>query len=128
MIAWTPFAAGLAAGLGIALPLGAIGVLILREGVERGIRAAGEGRPGHGSFSQREGMGALPDASALALEACLEEERFLERLVGGSERLLQPLIRPGEDNGAAHKRQEEERAQAGDGGVASDPFAQPLAP
>ena len=41
MIAWTPFAAGLAAGLGIALPLGAIGVLIVREGVERGIRAAG---------------------------------------------------------------------------------------
>lgn len=41
MISWTPFAAGLAAGLGIALPLGAIGVLILREGVERGIRAAG---------------------------------------------------------------------------------------
>jgi arginine exporter protein ArgO len=41
VIAWTPFAAGLAAGLGIALPLGAIGVLILREGVERGIRVAG---------------------------------------------------------------------------------------
>ena len=41
MIAWTPFAAGLAAGLAIALPLGAIGVLIVREGVERGIRAAG---------------------------------------------------------------------------------------
>ncbi len=41
MIPWTPFLAGLAAGLGIALPLGAIGVLILREGVERGIRAAG---------------------------------------------------------------------------------------
>jgi arginine exporter protein ArgO len=41
VIAWTPFAAGLAAGLGIALPLGAIGVLIVREGVERGIRAAG---------------------------------------------------------------------------------------
>ncbi len=40
MIAWTPFVAGLAAGLGIALPLGAIGVLIVREGVERGIRAA----------------------------------------------------------------------------------------
>ena len=40
MLAWTPFVAGLAAGLGIALPLGAIGVLILREGVERGIRMA----------------------------------------------------------------------------------------
>lgn len=40
MIDWTPFAAGIAAGLGIALPLGAIGVLIVREGVERGIRAA----------------------------------------------------------------------------------------
>jgi arginine exporter protein ArgO len=40
VIAWTPFAAGLGAGLGIALPLGAIGVLIVREGVERGIRAA----------------------------------------------------------------------------------------
>ena len=40
VIAWTPFAAGLAAGLGIALPLGAIGVLIVREGVERGIRPA----------------------------------------------------------------------------------------
>lgn len=40
MVAWTPFVAGLAAGLGIALPLGAIGVLILREGVERGIRMA----------------------------------------------------------------------------------------
>jgi len=39
--AWTPLVAGIAAGLGIALPLGAIGVLILREGVERGIRAAG---------------------------------------------------------------------------------------
>lgn len=41
MIPWTPFVAGLAAGLGIALPLGAIGVLILREGVERGLRTAG---------------------------------------------------------------------------------------
>ncbi len=34
------FAAGLLAGLGIALPLGAIGVLIVREGVERGLRCA----------------------------------------------------------------------------------------
>lgn len=34
------FGAGLLAGLGIALPLGAIGVLIVREGVERGLRAA----------------------------------------------------------------------------------------
>ncbi len=41
VIAWTPLVAGIAAGLGIALPLGAIGVLIVREGVERGIRAAG---------------------------------------------------------------------------------------
>lgn len=32
--------AGILAGLGIALPLGAIGVLIVREGVDRGIRAA----------------------------------------------------------------------------------------
>jgi arginine exporter protein ArgO len=40
VIAWTPFATGLAAGLGIALPLGAIGVLLVREGVERGIRTA----------------------------------------------------------------------------------------
>lgn len=40
VIEWSPFVAGLAAGLGIALPLGAIGVLIVREGVERGIRAA----------------------------------------------------------------------------------------
>ena len=32
--------AGVLAGLGIALPLGAIGVLIVREGVERGLRAA----------------------------------------------------------------------------------------
>ena len=35
-----PLAAGFLAGLGIALPLGAIGVLIVREGVERGLRAA----------------------------------------------------------------------------------------
>jgi arginine exporter protein ArgO len=34
------FAAGVLAGLAIALPLGAIGVLILREGVERGLRAS----------------------------------------------------------------------------------------
>ena len=32
--------AGVLAGLGIALPLGAIGVLIVREGVERGLRGA----------------------------------------------------------------------------------------
>lgn len=38
---WTPLLAGVAAGLGIALPLGAIGVLIVREGVERGVRVAG---------------------------------------------------------------------------------------
>ena len=34
------FGAGVLAGLAIALPLGAIGVLILREGVERGLRAS----------------------------------------------------------------------------------------
>jgi arginine exporter protein ArgO len=34
------FGAGVLAGLGIALPLGAIGVLIVREGVERGLRAS----------------------------------------------------------------------------------------
>jgi arginine exporter protein ArgO len=34
------FGAGVLAGLGIALPLGAIGVLIVREGVQRGLRAA----------------------------------------------------------------------------------------
>lgn len=34
------FVAGVLAGLGIALPLGAIGVLIVREGVDRGLRAA----------------------------------------------------------------------------------------
>lgn len=41
MTVWTPLLAGVAAGLGIALPLGAIGVLIVREGVERGVRVAG---------------------------------------------------------------------------------------
>ncbi len=41
MTSWTPLLAGVAAGLGIALPLGAIGVLIVREGVERGVRVAG---------------------------------------------------------------------------------------
>jgi arginine exporter protein ArgO len=35
-----PFGIGVAAGLGIALPLGAIGVLIVREAVERGLRPA----------------------------------------------------------------------------------------
>jgi arginine exporter protein ArgO len=35
-----PLVAGVLAGLGIALPLGAIGVLIVREGVQRGLRAA----------------------------------------------------------------------------------------
>jgi len=34
------FWSGVAAGLGVALPLGAIGILIVREGVERGIRPA----------------------------------------------------------------------------------------
>ena len=41
MTSWTPLLAGVTAGLGIALPLGAIGVLIVREGVERGVRVAG---------------------------------------------------------------------------------------
>ena len=36
----TAFGAGVLAGLGIALPLGAIGVLILREGVHGGLRAS----------------------------------------------------------------------------------------
>lgn len=77
MIAWTPFAAGLAAGLGIALPLGAIGVLILREGVERGIRAAG--------------VAALAVASvdfAYALVAVVVGERIADAL-SGVERLVQ---------------------------------------
>ena len=76
-MAWTPFAAGLAAGLGIALPLGAIGVLILREGVERGIRAAG--------------VAALAVASvdfAYALVAVVVGERIADKL-SGVERLVQ---------------------------------------
>ena len=40
MIDLGPFGIGVAAGLGIALPLGAIGVLIVREAVERGLRPA----------------------------------------------------------------------------------------
>jgi arginine exporter protein ArgO len=40
MLPLGPFGAGVLAGLAIALPLGAIGVLILREGVERGLRPA----------------------------------------------------------------------------------------
>ena len=40
MLPLGPLVAGILAGLGIALPLGAIGVLIVREGVERGLRAA----------------------------------------------------------------------------------------
>ena len=39
MLSIGAFGAGLLAGLGIALPLGAIGVLIVREAVERGLRA-----------------------------------------------------------------------------------------
>lgn len=35
-----PFALGVAAGLGVAVPLGAIGVLIVLEGVERGVVTA----------------------------------------------------------------------------------------
>ena len=73
MIAWTPFAAGLAAGLGIALPLGAIGVLIVREGVERGIRAAG--------------VAALAVATVdfgYALVAVVVGERIAEALSGSS--------------------------------------------
>jgi arginine exporter protein ArgO len=77
VIAWTPFAAGLAAGLGIALPLGAIGVLILREGVERGIRAAG--------------VAALAVATVdfgYALIAVVVGERIAD-LLSGVERLVQ---------------------------------------
>ena len=77
MIAWTPFAAGLAAGLGIALPLGAIGVLILREGVERGIRAAS--------------VAALAVATVdfgYALVAVVVGERIAEAL-SGLERVVQ---------------------------------------
>jgi arginine exporter protein ArgO len=76
-MAWTPFAAGLAAGLGIALPLGAIGVLILREGVERGIRAAG--------------VAALAVATvdfAYALVAVVVGERIADAL-SGVERVVQ---------------------------------------
>jgi arginine exporter protein ArgO len=76
-MAWTPFAAGLAAGLGIALPLGAIGVLILREGVERGIRAAG--------------VAALAVATvdfAYALVAVVVGERIAD-VLAGVERLVQ---------------------------------------
>lgn len=40
MLTLGAFGAGLLAGLGIALPLGAIGVLIVREGIERGLRPA----------------------------------------------------------------------------------------
>jgi arginine exporter protein ArgO len=40
MLPLSAFGAGVLAGLAIALPLGAIGVLIVREGVERGWRAA----------------------------------------------------------------------------------------
>ena len=77
MIEWSPFAAGLAAGLGIALPLGAIGVLILREGVERGIRAAA--------------VAALAVASVdfgYALLAIVVGERIAEALAG-VERMVQ---------------------------------------
>lgn len=77
VIAWTPLAAGLAAGLGIALPLGAIGVLILREGVERGIRAAG--------------VAALAVASVdfgYALLAVIIGERIADAL-SGVERVVQ---------------------------------------
>jgi arginine exporter protein ArgO len=77
VIAWTPFAAGIAAGLGIALPLGAIGVLIVREGVERGIRAAC--------------VAALAVATVdfgYALVAVVVGERLAETL-SGVERLVQ---------------------------------------
>ena len=77
MIEWSPFAAGLAAGLGIALPLGAIGVLIVREGVERGIRAAA--------------VAALAVASVdfgYALVAVVVGERIAEALAG-VERMVQ---------------------------------------
>ncbi len=40
MVGPDAFWSGVAAGLGVALPLGAIGILIVREGVERGIRPA----------------------------------------------------------------------------------------
>lgn len=77
VIDWTPFAAGIAAGLGIALPLGAIGVLIVREGVERGIRAAG--------------VAALAVATVdfgYALVAVVVGERLADAL-SGVERLVQ---------------------------------------
>lgn len=38
MEALTAFGSGLAAGLGVAVPLGAIGVLLIQEGVTRGLR------------------------------------------------------------------------------------------
>ena len=77
VIAWTPLVAGIAAGLGIALPLGAIGVLIVREGVERGIRAAA--------------VAALAVASVdfgYALLAVMIGERIAEAL-SGVERVVQ---------------------------------------
>ncbi len=37
---WTPVAAGVAAGLGVAMPLGAIAALLLREGLLNGFRVA----------------------------------------------------------------------------------------
>lgn len=37
---WTPAVAGVVAGLGVAMPLGAIGALLLREGLVNGFRVA----------------------------------------------------------------------------------------
>lgn len=37
---WTPALAGIVAGLGVAMPLGAVGVLLLREGLENGFPIA----------------------------------------------------------------------------------------
>ena len=112
MIAWTPFAAGLAAGLGIALPLGAIGVLILREGVERGIRAAG--------------VAALAVATvdfAYALVAVVVGERIADAL-SGVERLVQ-VVGALALSGRGPRRP---RPPAQCARRASDPWAQPELP
>lgn len=37
---WTPVGAGIVAGLGVAMPLGAVGALLLREGLANGFRVA----------------------------------------------------------------------------------------
>lgn len=43
---WVPALAGIGAGLGVAMPLGAIGALLLREGLVNGFRVAAAGATG----------------------------------------------------------------------------------